>query len=289
MEQSIFELVGIYALRIGVAILVMLLGRFIAGRARALTKELLKRPQLDQALSATIEGIVVRVVYYGTLTIALIIALAVLGVPASAILSVSSAILVLLAIALRESLANFAATVIFMIYQPFSAGDEIETMGRRGFVREVQLFNTVLTLPDRSLAILPNGEIQESGLINYTRLGIQRVDLPFRLKYETDFEAARAVILEFMKADGRVLEAPPPNVVPLNLGPDGFEVQARPFVKYADYDPVQFDYRPLIVQKLREAGIELAVSQRNVTLNAAPPAGAALASDTQQTASISSS
>ncbi len=86
-------------------------------------------------------------------------------------------------------------------------------MGRRGIVREIQLFSTVMMQPDRSIAVFPNGEIQKSGLINYTRLGIQRVDLAFRLKYDADIEKARAIIMKIMTGDSRVLEDPPPAVV----------------------------------------------------------------------------
>lgn len=271
MESSLLQSAGLYLLRIIAAIVVILIGRFLAGRARGFTTEMLRRPQIDQALSATVEGILVRVAFYGVMAIAIVIALAILGVPAAAILSISSAILVVFAIALRQSLANFAATVIFMIYQPFRAGEEIETMGRRGIVREIQLFNTVLMQPDRSLASLPNGEIQESGLINYTRLGISRVDLAFTLKYEADIDKARGIIMKVMTGDPRVLKDPPPAVVALNMGDDGLEMQARPFVNYPDYDPVQFGFRQRITEALNAAGIALAVPQRDVHLKEGTP------------------
>ena len=270
MDLPILQLLSVYALRIAAAISVLLLGRFLAGRARVFTKEVLRRPQVDQALSASVEGILVRVVYYGVLITAIIVALAILGVPAAAILSVSSALLVVLAIALRESLANFAATVIFMIYRPFAVGEEIETVGHRGTVQEIQLFNTVLMQSDRSLAILPNGEIQESGVVNYTRLGISRVELSFTLKYQADVERARAVIMEMMTKEERVLANPPPSVVTMRLGENGLEMQARSFVKYADLDPVQFGVRQQLPHELNSAGFELAVAQREVRLSPAP-------------------
>lgn len=270
MEAPLLQTAAVLALRVGVAILIMVIGRYLAGRLRSFTRELLARPQVDQALSASVEGILVRVVYYGTLAIALIIALAVLGVPAAAIVSVTSALLVVLAIALRESLANFAATVIFMIYQPFRIGEEIETMGRRGIVREIQLFNTVIMQTDRSLATLPNAEIQADGIINYTRLGINRINMPFTLKYEADIDRAREIIMDLMTNDPRVLKEPPPAVVALNMGEDGMELQARPFVRYADYDPVQFSFNQAIVERLVAAGIAFAVPQRDVTVTTTP-------------------
>jgi small conductance mechanosensitive channel len=266
MDGSILEFAARYGLRIIVAVVVLLIGRFLAGRLRKLTRELLDRPDIDQALSESMESILVRLVFYGTIVLAVIIALAILGVPVTAILSVSSALLVVLAVALRESLANFAATIIFMIYQPFRVGEEIESLGRRGIVREIQLFSTVLRQPDRSLAVLPNGDLQKDGLINYTRLGISRVDLPFTLKYEADIERARAIIMEIMTGDSRVLKEPPPDVVALNMGENGMEMQARPFVRYDDYDPVQYGFRKEITARLKAAGIAPAVSQLDVKL-----------------------
>ena len=191
MEIPILEFITLYVLRIAVAIAVIVIGRFIAGRARDFTKKFLDRPEVDEALSNSFESILVRLVYYGILILVTIFALASLGVPVSAMLSVSAAALVIVAVALRESLANFAAAIIFLIYQPFRLGEEIETLGRRGVVKEMQLFSTVIRQSDRSLANLPNGDMQKDGIINYIRLGISRVDLAFTLKYESDVDKAR--------------------------------------------------------------------------------------------------
>lgn len=266
MNNHLLESLAMFALRAGMAVLILIIGRFLAGRARAFVKEILARPQVDAALSESMEGILVRLAYFGTMLAALIIALAVVGVPAAAIVSVTSAVLVVLAIALRESLANFAATVLFMIYQPFSIGEEIETLGRRGTVREMQLFNTVIMQSDRSLATLPNGEIQQDGVVNYTRLGISRLNIAFTLKYETDIDRASEIVMHIMTSDERVLKQPPPAVVALSLGENGLEMQARPFVSYADYDPVQFSFLQQITERLGAEGIELAVAQREVRL-----------------------
>jgi len=191
MEIPILEFITLYVLRIAVAIAVIVIGRFIAGRARDFTKKFLDRPEVDEALSNSFESILVRLVYYGILILVTIFALASLGVPVSAMLSVSAAALVIVAVALLESLANFAAAVIFLIYQPFRLGEEIETLGKRGVVKEMQLFSTVIRQSDRSLANLPNGDMQKDGIINYIRLGISRVDLAFTLKYESDVDKAR--------------------------------------------------------------------------------------------------
>ena len=74
-----------------------------------------------------------------------------------------------------------------------------------------------------------------------------------------------------MTGDPRLLEELPPAVVALNMGEDGLEMQARPFVRYPDYDPVQFGFRQLITEALNAAGIGFAVPQRDVYLSSAAP------------------
>ena len=258
------QLLGRYAFRIAFAIGVMFLGRYLADKARLATAQLVRRPDVSDALSDSVESMLVRVAYYGTLTTATICALVILGVPIGAILSISSVALVILVVALRESLENFAAAVIFVIYQPFRVGEEIETMGRKGIVMEMQLFNTVLRQSDRSLAVLSNGDIQKEGLVNYSRFGISRVDLPFTLTYDDDIDKARSIIMDLMTSDPQVLKDPPPVVVPVRMGENGLEMQARPFVMYDDYDPVQFSFRKQITAELNAAGIAPAVSQHDV-------------------------
>lgn len=267
--NAILQTIIAFAIRLAIAAGVVVIGRYLARDVRTMVQEFLDRPQIDAALTESMESVLTRVAYFGTILAAFVVALAIVGVPAAAILSVTSALLVVMAIALRESLANFAATIMFVIYQPYRVGEEIETLGRRGIVLEIQLFNTVLRQTDRSLATLPNGEIQQDGVINYTRLGISRVDLPFTLRYETDFEQARAIIVDLMTHDPRVLHDPPPAVVALEMGEDGMQMQARPFVRYDDVDPVAFGFREAITARLLAAGIPLAAPRRDVSLSTA--------------------
>jgi small conductance mechanosensitive channel len=266
MLTDLLGTIGGFALRLALALAVVFIGRYLARWARSSTARLMDRPQIDQALSSSVERIVVSAVYYGIIALAVMAALVIIGVPVAAVLSIGSVAVLIAAVALRESLANFAATVIFMVYQPFRKGEEIESMGRRGIVRELQVFSTVLMLPDKSLVTLPNGEIQESGIINYSRMGFNRVDIAFTLQYGADIERARSVILETLKQDERIFSDPPPAVVVLELREGGVYMQARPLVQYTDYDPIQFSMRQKIKERLEAEGIALAVPQQQVQI-----------------------
>jgi small conductance mechanosensitive channel len=155
------------------------------------------------------------------------IALALLGVPAAAILTISGTIIVVLAIALRESLTNFAATIIFLLFQPFRKAELIETMGWTGVVQEIQLFNTVLLLGDQRIVSLPNGKIQEGGVMNYTRMGVIRADVAMTVSYGSDLSRVRAVLTDIVAGDPRALTDPPMQIVTQEFGENGVRVEAR--------------------------------------------------------------
>jgi small conductance mechanosensitive channel len=145
-------------LRIAGAAGVLLVGRWLARLLQRSVRVLLKRTPITPSLTE----ILTRGVYYGTVLIAVITALLVLGVPANILLGALGILVVVTAIALRESLRDLAATVNIVVFQPFKAGDIIQTNGVVGKVQEILLFDTVLITPDNVLATIPNGNIQNS-------------------------------------------------------------------------------------------------------------------------------
>ena len=84
-------------------------------------------------------------VYYLLLAVVAGAALVALGVPVNAVLAVAFVVVVVLAVALQQSASNLAATVIFLLFQPFKRGELVATMGHMGTVQEILLFNTVVT------------------------------------------------------------------------------------------------------------------------------------------------
>ena len=106
--------------------------------------------------------------YYGIMLVTLILALALVGFPITALLSASLIIVVILGIALQQSISNLAATIIFMLFQPFRLGELIDANGVLGTVKEIQFFSTVLVTGDNKEITIPNSKIQGNNLINYT-------------------------------------------------------------------------------------------------------------------------
>ena len=90
---------------------------------------------------------------------------AILGVETTSFVAILGAAGLAVGLALQGSLANFAGGVLILLFKPFKVGDKIESMGRTGDVREIQIFNTVITTADNKTVILPNGAVMNADIV----------------------------------------------------------------------------------------------------------------------------
>jgi small conductance mechanosensitive channel len=251
------------ALKIGGAVLVFLAGRWLAGRTRtALTVRLAKT-----TLAPSMARLLMLAAYYGILLFALILALALVGIPITALLGASLIVVVVLGIALQQSISSLAATIIFMLFQPFRLGELIEANGVLGTVKEIQLFSTVLITGDNKEITIPNVLIQGNNLINYTRQGCLRVDFVFRVSYADDVRKVREMLHEILAADARVLVEPAPMIFVQSLDESGVQIAARPWVKPDDYWTLQWDIPERVKLRLDAEGVTIPFPQQDVHLH----------------------
>lgn len=248
------------------AALVLAVGFVLARILRRFVRHILARPQIAEPLGPTIVQLLIGAVYYLALSIATGLAVVALGVPATVVAAVALVLLAIIAIALRESIANFAATVNFLLFQPFRRGELIETMGLTGTVHEILLFNTSLLLIDQRLATLPNSKILDSGIINYSRMGHVRADFSLTVAYGEDLSRVREVIADIARQDARVLPEPP-----FELAVDGFEETGVRLLVLPTVAPEHFwqargDLQERIKARFDREGISFAVARHDVRL-----------------------
>ena len=216
---------------LGGAVVIFLVGRWLAGLSQHSVRAVMKRTRATPAL---IE-ILARGTYYVILIFALTLALITLGIPASLLIGTLGLIVVVSAVALRESLRDLAATVNFIVFQPFKIGDVIQTNGVSGQVQDILIFTTVMISPDNKKIIIPNGNIQSSTLVNLSALDKVRIDLSVRLSYADGVQQVKDMLVELAKANSRVLEAPAPFVQVMELGDSQVEYVLRAFTSPVDF------------------------------------------------------
>jgi small conductance mechanosensitive channel len=243
MNIDLQRLLLVAILRIAGGILILLLGRWLAAVARRLIHTTLQRTHATPSLAKIVE----RTLFYAVLSFAIFVALVIFGIPAEVLITIIGVIVVVAAIALRESLRDLAATVIFVVFQPFEVGDLIETNGVVGQVQEILLFNTVLTTLDNRKLIIPNGNIQNSNLINFTAQDKLRLDLSVPLSYGDELGLARETLLEIAHADTRVLAEPPPVVDVMEFGERAVGLVLRVYTIPDDY----WGLRPALNEQIK--------------------------------------
>ena len=238
---------------------------FFIGRWLAhLSQNLLRRSLRKTEMPESVHNLAIVGTYYGVLTGFIMLALIILGVPASTVFTILAAIIIILGIALQNSIGNFAATIIFILFKPFETGDIVETNGILGKVREIQMFNTVVVAYDNKVHVLPNSKIQENGVTNYTKSKTLRVDLLFSISYRDDIVKAKSVLKQLLDEDDRVLTEPPPLIYVKQLNDSSVDIEIRPFVPANEYWNFQFDFVERVKIRFDEVGLTIPFPQRDV-------------------------
>jgi small conductance mechanosensitive channel len=249
------------ALRILLAFLVLLVGRWLAGRSQRWLTRPLKKTELTESFVTLIKALA----YYAIMILAVVVMLAILGVPIEILAGGLGVVLVVLAITLQTSLGNLAATVNFLLFKPFEIGHVIEAGGKVGVVREIQLFDTVLASADGKTHVLPNGLIQGGGLTNYNTTGQLRLNLSFRISQGSDVDKAKELLTTLLAGEERILDNPPARVFVQGLEEGTIELVAWPFVSVEDSG-----IQPEIVERVKKefdtAGIVFPLPQQDVHL-----------------------
>ena len=248
--------------RIIAALVVLFIGRLLARYGRKLLTTTLERTTLTESMIT----LFVSLTYYGILIAATMTALMILGLPIASIIASFSLTIVILAVALQQSLADLAATINFLLFKPFEIGDIVETGGVLGTVQEIQIFSTVILGPDQKTHVLPNSKIQSGGLANYSKTKKTRLNLTFGISYDSDVNLAKKIIAEVLATDERVLTEPAPQIFIGNLGDSSIDITVWPYVHIANY----FDFLADIVEHVKlgfdEVGITVPFPQRDVHL-----------------------
>ncbi|QIQ20311.1 mechanosensitive ion channel domain-containing protein [Zophobihabitans entericus] len=180
-----------YALNILFAIIIFIIGRFVAGFASRFLKRLLLRRQVEP----TLISFSVTLSRYAIIAFTLIAVLGQLGVQTASIVAVVGAAGLAIGLALQGSLSNFAAGVLLIIFRPFKSGELID-IGIIGTVQTIQIFSTTLSTPDGKIAVIPNSKVVAGNIINYSRDPNRRIDLIIGVEYNASLELVKDVLLK---------------------------------------------------------------------------------------------
>lgn len=267
MNPQETSLLATMAVRIIYSAIILAAGIWAGKILAHLVQGALERRKADPSLAGFI-GILINVSLIG---FAVIAALSQLGIETLPVVAIVGAVALAVGLALRESLGNFAAGVMILIFRQLKTGDTIEAAGVLGEVEAIDLFSTQLRTADNRTVFVPNGRLVNDNIVNYSMKGTRRLDLVIGVGYDADLGRVRELLQEVLGEHQRVLKEPEPAIGVLELADSSVRLAVRPWVESSDYWAVFFDLQEMIKCRLDEAGIRTPIPQREVHLHQEKP------------------
>ncbi len=258
--QRAWELLTLYGMKVIAAIIILIVGRWVARFIQGLIEKLMEKKNVDKTLVSFIGDLI----YFVLLAFVVIAALNQIGVQTTSFIAIIGAAGLAVGLALQGSLANFAAGFLMIIFRPFKVGDYIEGAGVAGKVELIQVFTTQLLTPDNKTIIVPNAKLTGDNIVNFSTQGTRRIDMVFGIGYDDDIDKARDIITGVLTEDPRVLKDPAWKVAVSELGDSSVNFVVRPWTHSGDYWDVRFELIEKIKKRFDEQGISIPYPQRDV-------------------------
>lgn len=252
-----------YGLKIIGAVLIFVIGVWIAKRIQKLLVAVMKKKKVDDTLQTFLENLV----YILLMIVIVLAALSALGVETTSFIAILGAAGLAIGLALQGTLGNVGSGVILISFRPFKAGDFVTAGGETGTIGSITLFATTLLTPDNKVITIPNSTIAGGNITNFSAKETRRLSLVFSIGYGDDLKLAKSVLQEIITSDPRVLSDPAPFVGVLELGESSVDFAFRPWVKSEDYWDVHFDMQEKVKLTFDEKGISIPFPQMDIHLN----------------------
>jgi len=253
-----------YGIKIATAIAIYLIGKFIIPIIIKVVEKILSKSSVEDTLKSFVKSIVKSLLY-----IMLIIAiLSNLGVDTSSFVAILGAITFAIGFALKDSLSNFAAGAMLILFKPFKVGDVVNIAGGTiGGVNLITMFNTTLTTPDNQKIIIPNSLVWGGKIINITAMDTRRVDLVFGIGYGDDMKKAKEIMANVLDNNSKVLKSPAYQIAVSELADSSVNFVCRPWCNTSDYWDVKFSVTEAVKEAFDNQGISIPYPQMDVHLD----------------------
>ena len=260
MEPS--EILSKYGEKLLWAIVTVIVGAVLVRWALRIIMSYVKKSELAAGATKFIHGIIAFLLYF----IVILTAASVLGIPVTSVLAIFSVFTLAFSLAIKDIIALFASGITILFSKPFNAGDfvEIPEEGISGFVSEVGLIHTHLFTADNKEIIIPNSIVAGDTLINYSKIGLRRLDAVYSIGYAEDFENAKNIIREVVDAEPLVEKEKEPFIMMTAMAPSSVDIVCKVYVKWDSYETLRCRLNEKIKLAFDKNGIEIPYSQMDV-------------------------
>ncbi len=245
-------------------IAIVLFFRYLSRMTKRAVKAACERPGTD--MSQLLKDVLVSVCGSTVTVLGVLIALSQVGISLGPMLAGLGVAGFVVGFALQDTLGNFAAGGMILVYRPYDVDDFVEVAGASGLVKKMSLVSTTITTFDNQTLVVPNSKIWGDVIKNVTAQKLRRVDLVFGIGYGDDIEHAERVFKEVLADHEMVLKKPEALIKLHELADSSVNFAVRPWVKTEDYWTVYWDLTREVKMRLDREGISIPFPQRDVHL-----------------------
>lgn len=254
--EGIMDWAVVFVPKLLVAVLILWIGMKIVRKISTLISKAIHSTGIDPEIAGFLGSIVDMVMKF----VVILAAAGTLGFQVSSLLSLVAASMVAIGLALQGFLGNFASGITIVFLKPYKVGDWVEIAEKFGKVKGIQIFNTIVETPGSKTLVIPNGQVTDNIITNYSTLGKVRLELEILVGYEESFPKLKEIILDALKGYDLLMDDP--IVVGINsYDTHNIILAVRPFVHPNDYWDAVYGCHERIKAAFNKNGIKMAYSE----------------------------
>ena len=251
-----------YGTKIVLAIAIFVIGKWLAKSISKLISKAVLASTKDEMLQSFVRSIS----YFLLLLIVVIASLSQIGINTSSLVALIGAAGLAIGLSLQNSLQNFAAGVMLLIFKPFQKGDQIETGGTVGTVQQMGILVLELRTSDNKTVLIPNGSVFSSKITNYSANDTRRLNFVFDIAYDADLKKAKEIISQILANESTILPTPAPSVSVSELAASSVKLGAQGWVTTVNASSTYSCILEEVKLAFDEAGIVIPFNQLDVNL-----------------------
>ncbi len=245
------------------SVLIIVIGWVIVG----IIKRVITKPVEQTKFDPSFKRFLIKTVDIVLKVLIVLCAISNLGISTTGLIAALSAAAVAISLALKDSLGNIAGGILMMITRPFSTGDFISVDGESGTVVNIDLIHTTLLTVDNRHVVVPNGQMVNKTITDYSREDTRRVDIDFKISYDSDVEKAKALIIGLANSCEFTLSEPAPFARVTDYGDSSVTVTARIWCKSENFWDLKLYMLENTMVEFRENGVSIPFNQLDVHID----------------------
>ncbi|MDO4977211.1 MAG: mechanosensitive ion channel [Eubacteriales bacterium] len=252
-----------FAFDILISLLILFIGFKLVEVIVKTCRRIFERSNLDP----TLQTFLLSFIRLGMKVLIIFWAITKIGVGASSIIAILGSAGLALGLSLQGSLTNIAGGVILLFMKPFQVGDYIlDGSGKEGTVQSIGIMYTKLLSIDNKAIMIPNGELSNATVTNFTFQNKRRVDLLIGISYNDDIRKAKEVLNAMILEEEALLPEEPIEIYVNDYKDSSIELGLRYWVSTENYWTSRWRVLEEIKYAFDANGISIPFNQMDVNV-----------------------